>query len=319
MDESKAIQIMKEVGRAVIGKQNCIIQVMAALLAKGHILIEDIPGVGKTTLAMAFSRALGLDGRRMQFTPDVMPADIVGFSLYRKEEERFVYQPGAVMCNIFLADEINRTSPKTQSALLEVMEEGRVSVDGETRQVPQPFMVLATQNPVGSAGTQLLPESQMDRFVMRITMGYPDTEDEIRIVKGRSAGDMLSQVRSLSSAEEVIRMQEETEQIYVHDILYSYMTQLTRATRKHPMVQLGASPRGTIALARVAKAIAYLQGRDYVVPRDVQQVAVDVLAHRLRMQPKAAAAGVTQQSVIQDILKSVPEPSVRRKQERSQT
>ena len=240
----KANDVMAEVKKAVIGKDTCILKVMAAMIAGGHILLDDIPGVGKTTMALAFSKAMDLKQNRVQFTPDILPADIVGFSMYEKSSGKFVYQPGAVMCNLFLADEINRTSPKTQSALLEVMEEGSVTVDGITKPVPNPFIVLATQNPVGSAGTQMLPESQVDRFMICLTMGYPNPEDEIAILKRKSAGDPLNDVMKVMDAASLLEARREAEQIYVHNAIYKYMVRLVNRTRNNDMIELGISPRG---------------------------------------------------------------------------
>lgn len=314
MNSEQAMQVMEEVRKAVIGKNECIVRVMTAILAKGHILIDDIPGVGKTTMAMAFSKAMALTQRRVQFTPDVMPADITGFSVYQKETGQFVYQNGAAMCNLLLADEINRTSPKTQSALLEVMEEGFVTVDGVSREVPKPFIVIATQNPVGSAGTQMLPESQLDRFMICIHMGYPDMDAELEIVKGRSAGFSTDQVNPVADSADLLRMQREAETVYVHDAIYAYMGQLVQATREHPMVQLGVSPRGTIALARMVKALAYLQGRNYALPQDVTDIAKDVMLHRLRLSAKARVNQLSPGDVLDEILEQVKPPTLRRRQ-----
>lgn len=305
--------VIDEVKKVVIGKDQCIIKVMAAIIAGGHILLEDIPGVGKTTMALAFSRAMDLKQNRVQFTPDVLPADIVGFSMYDKTKGRFVYQPGAVMCNLFLADEINRTSPKTQSALLEVMEEGSVTVDGVTKPVPEPFIVLATQNPVGSAGTQMLPESQVDRFMICLTMGYPEPEDEIAILKGKALGDPLSGVRPVMNAQSLMEARREAEKIYVHQAIYSYMVRLVNRTRNHEMIELGLSPRGTVALAAMAKSYAWLRGRKFVYPDDVADVFYDVAIHRIRLNARARINHVTPEGLIEQILKETERPTVRRK------
>lgn len=264
-NNQKALLTIREVKKAVIGKDDCIIKVMTAILAGGHILLEDIPGVGKTTMAMAFCRAMDLQQKRVQFTPDVLPADITGFSMYQKEKGTFVYQPGAAMCNLLLADEINQTSPKTQSALLEVMEEGRVSVDGISRSVPEPFIVIATENPFGSAGTQMLPESQVDRFMICISMGYPDIQSEIEIVKGNVSRNPLAEVQRVMNGGELLEMRKIVEKIFVHDVLYQYIGRLVQTTRNHEMIELGLSPRGTISISRMAKARAFLMGRTYVV------------------------------------------------------
>lgn len=255
--------VVQEVKKAVKGKDDCIQKAFAAILAGGHILIEDVPGVGKTTLALAFSKAMELENHRVQFTPDVLPADILGFSMYQKQTGEFVYHPGTIMCNLFLADEINRTSPKTQSALLEVMEEGNVTVDGVSRSVPDPFIVMATQNPKGSAGTQMLPESQLDRFMICMSMGYPDAKSEIEIAKGRTTGSMINKIVPVMSAVELSRMRQVCEEIYLHDAIYEYMVNLITQTRENPYIELGVSPRGMIALARMVKAHAFLQGRKF--------------------------------------------------------
>lgn len=312
--ENPALRIIAEVKKAVIGKDECIVKTMTAVLAGGNILLEDIPGVGKTTMALAFSRAMGLKENRIQFTPDVLPSDITGFSMYKKETGTFEYQPGAAMCNLLLADEINRTSPKTQSALLQVMEEQKVTVDGITRPLPNPFIVIATQNPVGSAGTQLLPESQLDRFMICMSMGYPDMEYELEIVKGKSRNDTAEKVEPVIGIGELLQMQERVREIFIHDALYRYIGELVQATRNHPMVELGVSPRGTIAAARMVQALAYLRGRSYVVPEDVTDIFADVTAHRIRLNSRARVNHVMARSVVEEILGRIPRPTVRRKQ-----
>jgi len=309
MNSNEPIQlVVNEVKKAVTGKDDCIYKVFAAILAGGHILIEDVPGVGKTTLATAFSKALSLENHRMQFTPDVMPADILGFNMFRKETGDFVYYPGAIMCNLFLADEINRTSPKTQSALLEVMEEGCVTIDSETKKVPDPFIVMATQNPKGSSGTQLLPESQLDRFMICMSMGYPELKDEVEILKGKSTSD-LKQVNAALSLEQLTAMKERVEEVYVSDRLYSYVASLAQATREHQYIELGLSPRGSIACVRMMKAWAYLKGRDYVLPEDVAEVFLDVAKHRIVLNTKARVARVSAAGVLQEILAKVKQPT----------
>ena len=307
----KALEIIEEVKKAVVGKNAVIGKMLMVILAQGHILLEDIPGVGKTTLALAFSKAMALDYRRMQFTPDVMPTDVTGFSVYNKSTGQLEYKPGAALCNLFLADEINRTSSKTQAALLEVMEEGRITVDGVTRETPKPYIVIATQNPVGSAGTQLLPESQMDRFMVCLTMGYPKLEDEIEILRRKQGGDPLEQVQKVVGTTEILSMQREVERIYLADSLYDYIARLTAATRKEPLIRLGASPRGSIALTRMAQAAAYLSGRDYVIPRDVQIVFHDVIGHRIVLSPQAKMANVSVASLLEKILNRVNAPTVK--------
>lgn len=304
-----AQNVMNEVKKAVIGKDECVKRVMAAILAGGHILIEDVPGVGKTTLALAFAKSMGMTQNRIQFTPDVLPADITGFSMYDKNRGEFYYEQGAVMCNLLLADEINRTSPKTQSALLEVMEEGTVTVDKVTREVPKPFVVIATENPIGSSGTQMLPESQLDRFFICIKIGYPDMEREIEIVKGNQAGNLLEEVQPVITSEILLRIQKEVEDIFIHDAIYRYMGELVIETRNHPMIEMGISPRGMIALAKMVKAIAYLSGRDYCIPSDVKDIFESVARHRIQLSAKARINHLKVQDLIQEILEKVKEPT----------
>lgn len=308
-EQELAGSVIEEVKKAVTGKDDCIREAFAAILAGGHILIEDVPGVGKTTLAIAFSRAMTLENARVQFTPDVMPADILGFSMYRKDKGIFEYYKGPVICNLFLADEINRTSPKTQSALLEVMEEGRVSIDGTSFAVPDPFIVIATQNPKGSAGTQLLPESQLDRFMISMSMGYPDAESEILIAKGKSNGRPAEEIRGIIGATDLVRLKEAAEQVFVHNNIYTYIVRLTAATRENPYIELGVSPRGTIACTRMAKAWAFLKGRNYVVPDDVTDVFSHVARHRIVLNTKARVTHITEEAVLQEIMAGVKQPA----------
>ena len=303
-----AQRVIGEVEKAIIGKRDCILKIMTAILAKGHVLIEDIPGVGKTTMALAFAKAMDLQQNRIQFTPDVLPSDITGFTVYRKEAETFVYHPGAVMCNLFLADEINRTTPKTQSALLEVMEEGSVTVDGVTRPVPDPFFVIATENPLGSAGTHMLPESQLDRFMISTAMGYPETDDEIRILTEQALDRPLSHVRTAISKTQLLQMQQEVEKIFTHQVIYKYIVDLSRATRQHPCVSLGLSPRASLAAASMARATAYLKGRSYVLPNDVVEVFPDIARHRLRLNNQAQTEGKNADQILREILTSVRKP-----------
>lgn len=302
---SQASDIISEVRKAVIGKDDVIIKVLLAIISGGHILLEDIPGVGKTTMALAFSKALSLDYKRMQFTPDVLPSDVTGFTLFNKQTGRFEYKEGAAICSLFLADEINRTSSKTQSALLELMEEGSFTVDGVTRQLPRPYIVIATENPIGSVGTQQLPESQLDRFIVRLSMGYPDKNSEISILKARAESEPAANVRRIVSAEDIIAMQEAAKNIYVDDKVYDYMVRLAVATREHPLIRLGVSPRGTVALAAMTKSVALLRGRDFAVPDDVRYIFKDVCCHRLVMSPKAKLGGETAASVTKTIAETV--------------
>jgi len=305
----KADDVLEEVKKVVHGKEAQVERAFAAILARGHILIEDVPGVGKTTLAVAFSQVMALDNRRVQFTPDVQPSDLLGFSVYNKETGSFSYKPGPVLCNLFLADEINRTSPKTQSALLEVMEEGMVTVDGVTRRVPEPFIVIATQNPKGSAGTQLLPESQLDRFMISMSMGYPELADEIEIAKGKSTRFQTKQLLSVLQAQELKELQDLVEQTHIHDNVYKYIVKLVEATRNNPYIELGVSPRGTIACTRMAKARAFLQGRSFVLPEDVAEVFKDIAGHRIVLNTKARVAHVKENAVLDQILEEVKQPT----------
>lgn len=309
---TKAAQILQETRKAVVGKEDILTKTLMVILSGGHILLEDIPGVGKTTLALAFSRAMHLECKRIQFTPDVLPSDVTGFTVYNKATGQFVFQPGAAMCNLFLADEINRTSSKTQSALLEVMEEGRVTVDGVTHKLPEPFIVIATQNPVGSAGTQLLPESQMDRFMMRLSMGYPTQKDEIEILRRKHTGNPLATVQEVATADELLQMRREAAQVHCEDSILEYIVHLTAATRESALLKLGTSPRGSIAVAALARSCAYLQGRDYVVPEDVHFVFKDTICHRVLLSPQAKLCAASVESVLEQILKATPVPGVRR-------
>ena len=301
--------IVQEVKKAFMGKDDVIARVLTAIYAGGHVLLEDCPGVGKTTLALAFSRALALDFKRIQFTTDTLPSNITGFTMYNRQTDKFEYREGAVQCNLLLADEINRTSPKTQSALLEAMEERSVTVDGETHPLPNPFICIATQNPVGAAGTQALPESQLDRFMVRLSIGYPSSEDQVNILKAKKYADPLDQIRPLVTAEHICEVQNYLSALRISDELLYYITHLCEATRTNQMVDLGISPRGVLALTQMAKAQAVLKGRSFVVPEDVQDVFIDVCAHRLILKPQARVQGITEQSVLEGILKEVYPPA----------
>ena len=309
MNESKtAAAILAQVRRAVVGKDEVLARVLLAILAGGHILLEDIPGVGKTTMALAFSKALGLDYNRVQFTPDVMPSDITGFTLYNKEAGRMEYQPGAVLCNLFLADELNRATSRTQSALLEAMEEGQVTVDGVSHPVPRPFLVIATQNPAGASGTQPLPDSQMDRFMVRLSLGYPAPADEMDMVRRRQGGNPLDSVEQVVDREGLLALREKAGAVYLSDEVLDYIVRLVGATREHPMVLQGASPRATLALAAMAKAAALVRGRDYVNPEDVELVFPDVVPHRLILSPRAE--GDKSFDPAAELLAKVPAPRI---------
>ena len=309
MNESKtAAAILAQVRRAVVGKDEVLARVLLAILAGGHILLEDIPGVGKTTMALAFSKALGLDYNRVQFTPDVMPSDITGFTLYNKEAGRMEYQPGAVLCNLFLADELNRATSRTQSALLEAMEEGQVTVDGVSHPVPRPFLVIATQNPAGASGTQPLPDSQMDRFMVRLSLGYPAPADEMDMVRRRQGGNPLDSVEQVVDREGLLALRDKAGAVYLSDEVLDYIVRLVGATREHPMILQGASPRATLALAAMAKAAALVRGRDYVNPEDVELVFPDVVPHRLLLSPRAE--GDKSFDPAAELLAKVPAPRI---------
>lgn len=305
-----AQHVIEEVEKAVVGKRDILTKIMTAILAGGHILIEDIPGTGKTTMALAFSKVMGLETRRVQFTPDVLPSDLTGFTIYQKETGKFVYQPGAVMCNLLLADEINRTSPKTQSALLEVMEERQVTVDGVTRRTGEPFIVIATENPAGSAGTQLLPESQLDRFMICVSMGYPTVEEEIEIMR-RSQEDRTAGIRPVLDAAGLTDMIQEARGVYIHERICRYIAELVKATRENEWTELGLSPRGTVALTAMAKACAYLKNRAYVIPADVEEVFPCVAAHRIVLNMKAKVAHVKVDETVRQILENTEKPALK--------
>lgn len=291
LEKQLAAQVVAEVKKAVVGKDDIVVKALLAILARGHLLLEDIPGVGKTTLAIAFSKALGLKYNRVQFTPDVMPSDLTGFSLYNKATGQMEYQPGALLCNLFLADELNRATSRTQSALLEAMEEGRVTVDGVSRPVPDPFLVVATQNPAGASGTQLLPDSQLDRFALRLSMGYPAPADELELLQRKLRGDAMGEVAQAAGRAQLTDLRAQVDRVFVDDEILQYVLQLVRATRSHPGLAQGASPRAAISLCALCRGVAYLRGRDYVVPGDVSYIWTDAIAHRLVLPAGAAEVG----------------------------
>ena len=306
-----AQQILSQIRKVVVGKDTTLLWVLAAILARGHILLEDIPGVGKTTMALAFSRVLDLQYSRMQFTPDVLPSDVTGYTVMDPATGKMQYQPGAVLCNLFLADELNRATSRTQSALLEAMEEGQVTVDGVSHPLPNPFVVIATQNPIGAAGTQLLPDSQMDRFMVRLSLGYPSPRDEVSMVLNRQGGDPLAQTQTLMSREDLVALQQAVEETYVSESVVNYIVDLICATRNHSKILRGASPRATLAVTAMAKAVARLRGRDYVVPGDVREVFVHTIAHRLLLTPLAQAQNESPEELLRQILETVPAPKLR--------
>ena len=310
MLQPKALAVVNQVRQVILGKDTVICKVLMAILAKGHILLEDNPGVGKTTLALAFSKAMSLRYNRVQFTPEIMPADVVGFSIWDQPTGEFVYRPGAALCNLFLADEINRTSAKTQSSLLEAMEEGQVTVDRVTHPLPRPFAVLATQNPVGSAGTQDLPNSQLDRFLMKLSMGYPDLQSQIHILRDRSGEDPLTRVQAVADREALCQAIRRVRAIHIADPVYDYIARLTEATRSHPMVRLGISPRGALALCRCAKAAAFAAGRDFVLPEDAAELVPYVFGHRLMLSSRAKLNDYTPEAILAQVLEETPAPAM---------
>ncbi len=302
------LALIKEVEKVVIGKHNEIIMLTAAVLSGGHILIEDVPGVGKTTLAASFAKAAGLKFRRAQFTPDVMASDITGFSIYNRQKETFEFREGLVMCNIFLADEINRASPKTQSALLEAMEEGKVTVDGKTWEIPTPFTVIATQNPSGYVGTYPLPEAQMDRFAVRISMGYPSEDEELSIILDRKSDNPLDKVRTVTDAEGLNAARYAAQSIEMSSEVSRYIVKTVAATRNSEYLSLGASPRASIALMKVSRAFAFLKGKDYVTPEDVSAVYRAVVAHRVVLGQEARLSRMDTGEVLDRVLRGVEVP-----------
>lgn len=309
-DEHTVIQaVLAEVEKAVVGKTDILEKIMMAILAGGHILIDDVPGVGKTTISIAFAKALGVSHKRMQFTPDVLPSDITGFSMYDKNTNTFRYIAGTGMTNILLADEINRTSPRTQSALLEVMEEGNITVDGITRPVPKPFTVIATQNPAGSIGTQALPESQVDRFLIRLSIGYPGVAEEIQILKGIH-DHALHTIKSIVNAEIIIQLQEATKRVYVDDSIYEYIAELAATTRRSPLILFGISPRGSVAAIKMIQARAMLDGRSFARPDDVTAILKPVLQHRLIITSQARFKHRSVDDIFAEIVQSIPLPKI---------
>lgn len=304
-------EILSEIGKVILGKDQQIRKVLMAILAQGHILLEDVPGTGKTTLANAFAKTLGLQNKRVQFTSDTLPSDIIGFSIFDKATDSLKYQPGAIMTNLLLADEINRTSSKTQSALLEAMEEKQVTVDGETRILPKPFVVLATQNPAGSAGTQMLPTAQLDRFLIKLSLGYPDRASQVMLMRDRHMGNPLDRCQAVTDAQTMENMIQEAMGVYVADSIYDYVSDLADASREDRYVMLGISPRGALAICRAAKANAYLEGRDYVTPEDVAAIFTDVCAHRIVLSSKAKLHEHTPEMITENLLQTVAKPGHR--------
>lgn len=306
-----AQQILNQVRQVVVGKDTVLLWVLAAVLSQGHILLEDIPGVGKTTMALAFSRVLDLEYNRVQFTPDVLPSDVTGYSIPDRQTGEMRYQKGAILCNLFLADELNRATSRTQSALLEAMEEGQVTVDGISHPLPEPFIVIATQNPTGAAGTQMLPDSQMDRFTIRLSLGYPAPKDEIAMVLNRQEGNPLGKLSALMTRNNLSAMQNEVTRTFVHEAVVKYIVDLITATRNSDDILRGASPRATLAVTSMSKAIAQLRGRDYVIPGDVREVFPWTIAHRLLLSSKAEGQGRSAEDILKQIIEQTPAPKMR--------
>lgn len=299
-------QVLNEMKKVINGKDDTIQTIWTTFLAGGHVLLEDNPGVGKTTMAMAFSRVIGLDSKRIQFTPDVVASDVIGFTMFDKERNEFIFKEGAVMCNLLLGDEINRTSTRTQAALLEAMQESNVTVDGVTYPLPKPFHVIATQNPYGTFGTQPLPLAQLDRFMTKLSIGYPHFEDQVAMLRNRQGANPLESLQQIMTKEEVLQLQYQVEQLFIHEEILRYVTVLTEATRNHAQLAQGVSPRGAIAVCKMAKAYAFVQGRDFVIPEDVMAIWLPTCEHRITLgntQPD-----IDEKKVLNQILQSVATP-----------
>lgn len=306
VEQSK--EIIEQVSQAFIGKSDIVEKVLMTIYAGGHILLEDCPGVGKTTLALAFSKVLGLSNKRIQFTPDTLPSDITGFTMFNRETNQLEYIDGAANCQLLLADEINRTSPKTQSALLEVMEEHTITVDGKTHILPLPFICIATQNPLGFAGTQPLPESQLDRFMVCLSIGYPTLEKQLQILNAQRYHNPLQDLKTVTDGQNILEIQDYLNSIRMTESVMAYAIRLCEATREHALVELGVSPRGVASLVKMSRANAILKGRNYVVPEDVQNVFLDVCAHRLVLKPQVQVDGVSAREILEEIMTRVKPP-----------
>lgn len=304
--------IMSEINKVIIGKPETVKLLILALISGGHVLIEDVPGVGKTTIAAALSKAIGLEYKRVQLTPDVMASDISGFSVFDKEKSEFVFKPGVVMTNVLIADEINRTSPKTQSALLEAMEEKQVTVDGITRTLPKPFMVIATENPLGFVGTYPLPEAQLDRFLIKFTIGYPDRDSEVRIISDRKSSNPIDSVTPVANVDDIIFLQKAVAEVYVDQAICQYIIDLVQATRTNKNIILAASPRASIALMRAASANALISGRNYVIPQDVSDMYQYVVGHRIVLSAEAKLDRLTNADVLGEIKNCIKAPVLRK-------
>jgi len=303
-------RIVSNMERAIVGKKEAIELTVISLACGGHVLIEDVPGVGKTSLVFSLAKSVSASFKRIQFTPDIMPSDITGFSIYNQKSGEFEFRPGAVMSNIILADEINRTSPKSQASLLEVMEESQVTIDGHTIKLPRPFMVLATQNPVEYLGTYPLPEAQIDRFLVKISLGYPSKENEREILNRYRVTSPLASLEPVASQDEIVELQESVREVHVDSSIYNYIVDIVSKTRNNTSVELGASPRGSLALLKVSQAWAMYSGRDYVIPEDVKRVAIPVLSHRIMLKQDARLRKITAEEVITETIQSVKVPLV---------
>ena len=304
----KMLEVINEVEKVILGKRSEIVLLLTAMLSGSHVLIEDVPGTGKTTLAATIAKVTGLDFKRAQFTPDVMASDITGFNIYNRSKEEFEFRRGLVICNLLLADEINRASPKTQSALLEAMEEGKVTVDGVSYDIPDPFTVIATQNPSGYVGTYPLPEAQLDRFALKLKIGYPTAEEEVAILAARKGENPIDSVRPVINADELRRIRAEVTEVKMDEELYRYIVTLAAATRKHNAIALGASPRASVALMHLCRAYAYVKGRNYVIPDDIATLFRPAIAHRLMLRQEAKLKGLTAEAVLTEILRATPVP-----------
>ncbi|WP_436666683.1 AAA family ATPase [Priestia koreensis] len=301
-------KVVENIEKVIIGKREVATLSLVALLAEGHILLEDVPGVGKTMMVRALSKSISADFKRIQFTPDLLPSDVTGVSIYNPKEMDFIYRPGPVMSHIVLADEINRTSPKTQSALLEAMEEGNVTTDGVTRPLPRPFFVMATQNPIEFDGTYQLPEAQLDRFLFKLKMGYPSMREEIEMLSRQANQSPIANLEPVMDVSTLIELQDRVKEVYVDDTIKQYIVEIVNRTRKHDLIYLGASPRGSVALMRASQALALIQGRDFCIPDDVQYLALYVLSHRIMLKPEARYEGKVAEDVIREIIEKVYVP-----------
>ena len=303
-----AERIINNIGKVIVGKQDTVRLATISLISRGHVLVEDVPGVGKTMLARSIAVTTGCQFRRVQFTPDLLPSDVTGASIYNQQKGEFEFRSGPIMSQIVLADEINRATPRTQSALLEAMGEQQTTIEGVTHKLPSPFMVLATQNPIEYEGTFPLPEAQLDRFFMRISLGYPDPADEVAIMDGRESAEPIDLLSHACTPHEILNLQQYTDSIYIDALIKRYIVEIANATRNHPDATLGVSPRASINLMKGAKAYAMLQGREYVIPDDVKAICIPVMAHRVLLSPSARMRGVSQATVIEEAIAEVPVP-----------